>query len=195
MSEGFIDEGEVTKTSIDDMGEVVCKLVLPGGKTIENVRLRLPPGFQGRPVDDSDGHDAAIWRDGRLVEILALVDREVTQNLPELKKGQTRIHSLEKAAAQLISLLTDEIKVGRDATRGGARKDDEVGGGIITVTSAQVTPPPTPTFTLAFSYTNAKGSTATWGPVTLVGVAPTPPVVQFNLLELIKTASTLVKVQ
>ncbi len=193
MSGTFIDEGEVKSTALDDSGEVVCKILLPGGQLIEGVRLRLPAGFQAMPVDDDDGHDALALRDGDLVEVLTAVDREVTKALPKLQKGQTRIHSLEKLKAQLISILANEILVGKDATRGGARLNDEVGGGVITISGASSGPPPT--VALSIIYTNAKGATTTWGPVTFLGVITGTPVVTFSLLELIKTASSLVKVE
>jgi hypothetical protein len=191
----FIDEGEGTKFGLDDMGEVECKITLADGRIVEGMlRLRQPAGFQARPVDDRIGHDALILRDGRLQEVLALVDRDATSKLPELKSGQTRIHSLDEQP-QLISILMNEILVGKNAQRGGARKDDEVGGGTITLASVQNPGGPPPTFNFTVTYVDAKGATTTWGPAVIAGTAPVPPTATFKLLELIKTASDLVKVQ
>ncbi len=199
--EGYLEQGEVTKTSLDENGEVVCSIILPGDEVIHNVRLRLPPGFQAMPVDDKDGHDASIWRDGRLKEVMAAVDRDVTASLPKLKKAQTRIHSLEQGgAAQLISILMNEILLGKNAQQGVVRLGDHVDAGKITLIATPNPPlPAPPTFTITITYTDVDGTvSAPFGPLPFVGVsinAGAGGTVVFNLRGKTIEASQLVKAE
>ncbi len=187
----MIDEGEVKSTKVDDAGEVTARVVCGDGhEPDQDVRIRQPAGLQAKPSGECD---ALILRDGRLIEVLTVVDREATAALPQIEDGQTRIHSLD-ALPQLISILSSLIKVGKDATRGAAREDDEVGGGRITFTAVSAVGPP-PIVTINIVYTNAKGASTTFGPLVVLGTYGGPPLVTFNFLELIKTFSTLVKVQ
>lgn len=187
-----LDEGEVLSTSVDDMGEVVARIECGDGHEPEQlVRIRQPAGLQAKLLPGE--HDAVILRDGKLIEVLTVVDRDATDKLPEITDGQTRIHSVD-ADPQLISIVSSQIKVGRNASRGGARENDEVGGGTITLTAVTAVGPP-PIVTINIVYTNAKGAIATFGPLVVLGTYTGNPTVVFQLLELIKTFSALVKVE
>lgn len=169
MSGQFIDEGEVTRTEQDSEGEVVGRLKLPGQDepTEDEIRVRFPAGIQARLIDGREA-DALILRDGRLIEALTMVDREATSQLPELQKGQTRIHSLDENP-QLISILTSAILLGRNAQKGVVRDGDTIDSGTIVLVFSNVLAGPS--FTLTITYTDGIGTVPPLiiGPITFAG--------------------------
>lgn len=197
----FIDEGECTEFTLDGNNEVMCQVTLADGRKVDGVlRLRQPAGFQARPKNDRAGHDSLILRDGRLQEVLTLVDRDVTASLPTLQEAQTRIHSLEQdGTAQLISILFNEILLGKNAQKGVVRLDDHIDAGTITfVATPNPLLPAPPVFTLTITYTNVDGGVSQLGPLPFVGPSingGAGGTVQFKLRGKTIEASKLVKAE
>lgn len=190
----MIEESDFWIYSLDDVGEVRCSGVYSDGSTIEKRRLLQPPGFQTFPMDATENAPMAglAWREGNTAEILALADRDAISKLPKIVRGQSRMHSLDKQP-QLISVKSDEIKIGKNATRGIARKDDEVGGVNVTVIGTQITGS---TFTITITMVDTKQTMTVLGPITVVGLLPQPAVaVNFSGVSKIQTASTLGKAE
>jgi len=143
------EEADIKSTTVDDIGEVLCKLDTSGGEEIENARLRSPMGARARPLDatDEDGADALFQRNGDEAEVLLSVDRAVVdklhQLLGELPKGSYQIHSLGNEP-QTITLKDDRIQIGNspDGEKAAARVDDHVKCGqiqVIVVAPAELT--------------------------------------------------------
>jgi hypothetical protein len=188
----MLDSGEVTSISVDANGELVATIEF-ADRSRSNVRIRQPAGFQARPMNDRDGHDAIALRDGRLCEILCVTDREATGKLVELPAGASRQHSLGNSP-QTLTIEDNKIAIGKNATRGAARENDEVRGDriILAVVSA-VGPPPTVTITI--TYVNAKGTSTVIPSFVLLGTYAGPPELTISPLALIKTFSQLVKIE
>lgn len=188
----MLDVGEVTSISVDASGEMVATIEF-ADRPRSNVRIRQQAGFQSRPTNDSIGHDAIALRDGQLCEILSVVDRDATGKLTELPSGASRIHSLG-SAPQTITVEDKKIAVGKNAQRGAAREDDEVRGDKVLIAVVSAVGPP-PTVTISITYINAKGASTAIPPFILLGTYGGPPEITISPLALIKTFSSLVKVE
>lgn len=127
------EEGEILSTTLDDSGEVRCKVDASGGEEIPDVRLRMPLGTRARPEDgDNDGGaDCLFQRNGDEAEVLISVDRGVVdklhQMLGELPKGSFQVHSLG-TSPQSVTLKDGRIQIGNstDGEKSAARVDDHV---------------------------------------------------------------------
>ncbi len=188
----MLDSGEVTSIGVDGNGELVATIQF-ADRTRNNVRIRQPAGFQARPINDSEGHDAIALRDGRLCEILCVTDRDATGKLVELPAGSSRQHSLG-SDPQTLTIQDDEIAIGKNASRGAAREDDEVRGDRVILAIVAAAGPP-PTVTINITYVPAKGASVVIPPLVLLGTYVGPPEITISPLALIKTFSSLVKIE
>lgn len=188
----MLDSGEVTSISVDGNGEMVATISFPD-RPRSNVRIRQQAGFQSRPTNDSEGHDAIALRDGRLCEILSVVDRDATAKLTELPSGAARMHSLG-SSPQTLTIEDNKIAIGKNAQRGAAREDDEVRGDKVIISAVAVVGPP-PVVTIQITYVDAKLNSTTIGPFELLGTYAGPPTLTISPLALIKTFSALVKIE
>ena len=190
----MFDESNFWAFYLDDVGEVRGSGEYGDGYPCDKKRLLQPPGFQTFPRDSSEanGKDGLAWREGDTTEIIALSDRDTMAKLPKIQRGQSRVYSLDENP-QIISVKSDEIKIGKNATRGIARKDDEVGGVNVTVIGTQITGS---TFTITITMVDTKQTMTVLGPITVVGLLPQPAVaVNFSGVSKIQTASTLGKAE
>ena len=188
----MLDSGEVTRIDVDGNGELVATIEF-ADRPRSNVRIRQPAGFQARPVNDSAGHDAIALRDGRLCEVLFVTDRDATGKLVDLPAGASRQHSLG-SSPQTITVEDQKIAIGKNASRGAAREDDEVRGDHILLAVVSAAGPP-PTVTINITYVNAKGSSTVIPSFVLLGTYTGPPELTISPLALIKTFSSLVKIE
>jgi len=190
----MLEESDFWKFYLDDVGEVRGSGVYSDGSQIEKRRLLQPPGFQTFPMDASESAplDGLSWREGNTTEIVALSDRDAVSKLPKIQRGQSRMYSLDKSP-QLVAVKSDEILVGKNATRGIARLDDEVGGVTVTIAGTQTN---ATTFSIQFTVVDAKGTTTLIGPFVIVGVMASSPLLEtIKNISKITTASTLGKAE
>lgn len=190
----MLEESDFWKFYLDDVGEVRGSGVYSDGSQIEKRRLLQPPGFQTFPMDASESAplDGLAWREGNTTEIVALSDREAISKLPKILRGQSRMYSPENNP-QLVAVRSDRILIGKNATRGGARLDDEVGGVELTIAGTQTN---ATTFSIQFTVVDSKGTTTVIGPFVIVGVMASSPLLKtIKNIYKIQTASDLVKVE
>jgi len=188
----MFDPSDFWKFYLDDVGEIRGSGEYCDGGEIEKRRILQPAGFQTFPLDSSrqNSRDGLAFRSGNTTEIVALSDRDVVSKLPKIVRGQSRMYSLDKDP-QVVAVKSDEIILGKNATRGIARKDDEVGGVRVIVIGNQVTGS---TFQITITMVDAKGTTTALGPIVVVGLLPQPVVeMTFEAVYKIQTASTLSK--
>lgn len=163
-------QGEATKFTMDDSGDIVCSLIHEDGREENNVRIRFPAGHRSRPMDDPDGHDMLSMQAGRLLEVIHLAARTVTEALDSLKKlvsGESQFYSVGHKPNG-ISLTDDKFLIGLRATKKAARLNDPVDLGTITLISTVAGAPPI--VTLTFTYQDNAGSApATFGPFAFPG--------------------------
>ncbi len=168
-------EGEAYKFKADSAGEVVCDLIHEDGSVEKNVRIRFPAGHRSMPKDTSatDGHDMVSSQSGRLLEVLAVSVRKVTQALDKIKKlvtGESQFYSVGDNPNG-ISLVDDKFLIGLRADKAAARTGDEVTSGTITIVVA-ASPTPAPNVTITITYQDNGKNPATpvvVGPFVLLG--------------------------
>jgi len=163
-------QGEATAFDMDESGEVVCDLIHEDGREEKGVRIRFPAGHRSRPMDDRDGHDMLSMQAGRLLEVVHLAARSVTEALDKVKRlvsGESQFYSVGPKPNGL-SLTDDKFLIGLRATKKAARLDDPVDLGTITLVSTVAGAPPI--VTLTFTYQdNAGGVPVVFGPFAFPG--------------------------